>query len=75
VPPRPRGHTAERAVPSWRSSAVEQRAVQARIDAFAENYARAFPAAVKCLLADRQQLTSYLRFPLDHIGIEPQQSR
>jgi transposase-like protein len=41
-------------------------AVQARIDTFAETYARAFPAAVKCLLTDRQQLTSYLRFPLEH---------
>jgi putative transposase len=41
-------------------------AVQARIDAFAETYARAYPAAVKCLLADRQQLTSYLRFPIEH---------
>jgi hypothetical protein len=41
-------------------------AVQRRIDAFAETYARAYPAAVKCLLTDRQQLTSYLRFPTEH---------
>jgi transposase-like protein len=41
-------------------------AVQRRIDAFADKYARAFPAAVKCLLTDRAQLTSYLRFPLEH---------
>jgi putative transposase len=41
-------------------------AVQHRIDAFAGQYARAFPAAVKCLLSDREQLTSYLRFPLEH---------
>lgn len=41
-------------------------AVQRRIDAFADQYARAFPSAVKCLLADREQLTSYLRFPLEH---------
>jgi putative transposase len=41
-------------------------AVQKRIDAFAEQYARAFPAAVKCLLTDREQLTSYLRFPVEH---------
>ena len=41
-------------------------AVQARIDAFADKYARAYPAAVKCLLADRAQLTSYLRFPVEH---------
>ena len=25
-----------------------------------------FPSAVKCLLSDRQQLTSYLRFPIEH---------
>jgi transposase-like protein len=41
-------------------------AVQRRIDAFAEQYTRAYPAAVKCLLTDRAQLTSYLRFPLEH---------
>jgi transposase-like protein len=41
-------------------------AVQHRIDAFADTYARAFPSAVKCLLSDREQLTSYLRFPLEH---------
>src|SRR5664279_4800429 len=41
-------------------------AVQRRIDAFAEQYARAYPAAVKCLLTDREQLTSYLRFPAEH---------
>jgi transposase-like protein len=40
--------------------------VQRRIDAFAEQYARAYPAAVKCLLTDREQLTSYLRFPTEH---------
>jgi putative transposase len=39
-------------------------AVQRRIDAFAQTYARTYPAAVKCLLTDRAQLTSYLRFPL-----------
>jgi len=41
-------------------------AVQDRIDAFAAQYARVFPSAVKCLLSDRQQLTSYLRFPIEH---------
>ncbi|MGH3968193.1 MAG: IS256 family transposase [Mycobacterium sp.] len=41
-------------------------AVQARIDAFADKCNRAFPSVVKCLLTDRQQLTSYLRFPLEH---------
>ena len=41
-------------------------AVQARIDAFAETYGKLYPAAVRCLLTDRQQLTSYLRFPIEH---------
>ena len=41
-------------------------AVQHRIDAVADTYARTYPAAVKCLLADREQLTSYLRFPVEH---------
>jgi transposase-like protein len=41
-------------------------AVQARIAAFAERYARLYPAAVRCLLADCEQLTSYLRFPAEH---------
>jgi putative transposase len=40
--------------------------VQARIDAFAERYQRAYPSAVRCLLTDRAQLTSYLRFPAEH---------
>ena len=41
-------------------------AVQDRIDVFAATYAGVFPSAVKCLLSDRQQLTSYLRFPIAH---------
>jgi putative transposase len=41
-------------------------AVQARIDVFAETYQARFPAAVRCLLTDREQLTSYLRFPVEH---------
>ena len=41
-------------------------AVQARIDAFAQKYASLYPAAVRCLLADCEQLTSYLRFPAEH---------
>ena len=41
-------------------------AVQARIDGFAQAYGKLYPAAVKCLLTDREQLTSYLRFPLEH---------
>jgi putative transposase len=40
-------------------------AAQRRMDAFAETYTRAYPAAVKCLLTDRKQLTSYLRFPVE----------
>jgi transposase-like protein len=40
--------------------------VQARIDAFATKYQNLFPAAVACLLDDRQALTSYLRFPREH---------
>jgi putative transposase len=41
-------------------------AVQARIETFAAHYGQAYPTAVKCLLTDREQLTSYLRFPLEH---------
>jgi putative transposase len=41
-------------------------AVQARIDSFAEKYCKLYPAAVRCLLADCEQLTSYLRFPAEH---------
>jgi putative transposase len=41
-------------------------AVQARIDSFARKYASLYPAAVRCLLADCEQLTSYLRLPLEH---------
>ena len=41
-------------------------AVQHRIDAFADQYGRTYPAAIKCLLTDRAQLTSYLRFPVEH---------
>jgi putative transposase len=40
--------------------------VQARIDAFAEHYRPSYPSAAKCLLADREQLTAYLRFPAEH---------
>jgi transposase-like protein len=41
-------------------------AVQARIDAFAGKYGKLYPAAVRCLLSDCEQLTSYLRFPAEH---------
>lgn len=40
--------------------------VQARIEVFADTYGSRYPAAVKCLLTDREQLTSYLRFPREH---------
>ena len=42
------------------------RAAQAGIDAFARHYERELPAAVKCLLTDRQALTAHLRFPAPH---------
>jgi putative transposase len=41
-------------------------AVQKRIDAFETTYKLVYPAAVKCLLSDRQHLTTYLRFPAEH---------
>jgi putative transposase len=41
-------------------------AAQRRIDAFATRYASQYPAAVRSLTADRDQLTSYLRFPREH---------
>jgi putative transposase len=40
--------------------------VQQRIQAFAGSYNKTFPAAVRCLLDDRQALTAYLRFPAEH---------
>ena len=40
--------------------------VQARIEVFATTDASRYPAAVKRLLTDREQLTSYLRFPREH---------
>jgi transposase-like protein len=42
------------------------RAVQDRIDAFARRWRDSYPAAVRCLLADRDSLTVYLRFPREH---------
>jgi transposase-like protein len=42
------------------------RTAQAGIDAFARRYQHEFPAAVKCLLTDRQALTAHLRFPAEH---------
>jgi len=40
--------------------------IDARIDAFAGKYKALYPSAVKCLLADRDGLTAYLRFPAEH---------
>ena len=40
--------------------------IDARIDEFAARYQAMYPAAVKCLLADREGLTAYLRFPAGH---------
>jgi transposase-like protein len=42
------------------------REAQARIDRFASRFQHQFPAAVTCLLTDRQALTAYLRFPTEH---------
>jgi transposase-like protein len=39
---------------------------QQRIDAFAQRWRDSYPAAVRCLLADRNSLTVYLRFPREH---------
>ena len=32
----------------------------------AAKYSATYPAAMKCLLADREGLTAYLRFPAEH---------
>ncbi|MGV1050476.1 MAG: IS256 family transposase [Solirubrobacterales bacterium] len=40
--------------------------VQKRIDGFAARWRDSYPAAVKCLLTDRDSLTVYLRFPREH---------
>lgn len=40
--------------------------VQANIDAFAKRWRDSYPAAVRSLLADRESLTVYLRFPREH---------
>ncbi|HXZ74138.1 MAG TPA: IS256 family transposase [Streptosporangiaceae bacterium] len=37
-----------------------------RITEMAERYRATYPAAMKCLLADREGLTAYLRFPAEH---------
>ena len=40
--------------------------VQKRIDAVAARWRDSYPAAVRCLLADRESLTVYLRMPREH---------
>jgi hypothetical protein len=40
--------------------------MQARPDAFARRWRVSYPAAVRCLLDDRESLTVYLRFPREH---------
>ena len=40
--------------------------VQKRIDSFDKRWRDAYPAAVRCLLDDRDSLTVYLRFPREH---------
>jgi len=40
--------------------------INARITEMAAKYSPTYPAAMKCLLADRQGLTAYLRFPAEH---------
>ena len=39
---------------------------QNRIDAFVKRWRDSYPAAVRCLLDDRDSLTVYLRFPREH---------
>jgi transposase-like protein len=40
--------------------------IDKRIDVFAAKYAELYPAAMKILLTDREGLTAYLRFPVEH---------
>ena len=40
--------------------------VRGRADRFAATYAKRFPAAVDCAMADFASLTTYLRFPPGH---------
>ena len=39
---------------------------QAKVDSFATRWRDSYPAAVRCLLDDRDSLTVYLRFPREH---------
>jgi putative transposase len=40
--------------------------IDSRITEMAGRYAPTYPAAMKCLLTDREGLTAYLRFPTEH---------
>lgn len=40
--------------------------IDARISEFASRYQALYPAAARCLLADREGLTACLRFPAEH---------
>jgi hypothetical protein len=40
--------------------------IDARITAMAARYQATYPAAMKCLLTDREGLTAYLRCPAEH---------
>ena len=40
--------------------------IDARISELAARYRATYPAAMKCLLTDREGLTAYLRFPAEH---------
>jgi len=40
--------------------------IDARINEFAARYQALYPAAARCLTADREGLTAYLRFPREH---------
>jgi putative transposase len=40
--------------------------VRARMTSFESRFAKAYPAAVRCLMSDVESLTVYLRFPKEH---------
>jgi len=42
--------------------------VRGRAERFVATYAKRFPSAVDCLMADFASLTTYLRFPAGHHG-------
>ncbi|MGH9030049.1 MAG: IS256 family transposase [Acidimicrobiales bacterium] len=69
----PKGAQAEVKAEYWKIFDIDAEPGQAavemarrRIAAFAKRYETAYPAAVRCLLADSESLTVYLRFPAEH---------